>query len=97
VYRRLQLAHMKLCASRAFWPGAYPTQGHEMQFEAHARGFAALGIARRGIYDNMKTAVDKVHKGKGRVVNSRFAVMCAHYLVDADLPRPRRRKSRNPR
>src|SRR5574337_1938306 len=85
VYRRVQLAHMKLCASRAFWLVAYPGQGHEMLFDAHARGFEALGIARRGIYDNMKTAVDKVNKGKGRVVNSRFAVMCAHYLVDADF------------
>jgi transposase len=83
--RRLQLAHMKLCASRAFWLVAYPSQGHEMLFDAHTRGFAALGIARRGIYDNMKTAVDKVNKGKGRVVNSRFAVMCAHYLIDADF------------
>jgi transposase len=85
VYRRVQLAHMKLCASRAFWLVAYPSQGHEMLFDAHTRGFAALGIARRGIYDNMKTAVDKVKKGKGRVVNSRFAVMCAHYLFDADF------------
>ena len=85
VYRRVQLAHMKLCASRAFWLVAYPSQGHEMLFDAHACGFAALGIARRGIYDNMKTAVDKVNKGKGRVVNSRFAVMCAHYLFDADF------------
>ena len=33
----------------------------------------------------MKTAVDKVSKGKGRVVNARFAVMCAHYLFDADF------------
>jgi len=33
----------------------------------------------------MKTAVDKVKKGKGRVVNARFAVMCAHYLFDADF------------
>jgi len=76
---------MKLCASRAFWLTAYPSQGHEMLFDAHARGFAALGIARRGVYDNMKTAVDKVSKGKGRVVNARFAVMCAHYLFDADF------------
>jgi hypothetical protein len=30
------------------------------------------GIPRRGIYDNMKTAVDKVKKGKGRIVNARF-------------------------
>ena len=85
MYRKVQLAHMKLCASRAFWLVAYPSQGHEMLFDAHARCFAALGIARRGIYDNMKTAVDKVKKGKGRTVNSRFAAMCAHYLVDADF------------
>ena len=85
VYRRVQLAHMKLCASRAFWLVAYPSQGHEMLFDAHTRSFAALGIARRGIYDNMKTAVDKVKKGKGRVVNARFVVMCAHYLFDADF------------
>ena len=37
---------------------------------------------------NMKTAVDKVHKGKGRVVNARFAVMCAHYLFDPDFCAP---------
>ncbi len=33
----------------------------------------------------MKTAVDKVNKGKGRAVNARFAVMCAHYLFDPDF------------
>ena len=86
IYRRIQVSHMKLCASRAFWLVAYPSQGHEMLFDAHTRSFAALGgVARRGIYDNMKTAVDKVKKGKGRVVNARFAVMCAHYLFDADF------------
>jgi len=86
IYYRAQVAHMKLCASRAFWLVAYPSQGHEMLFDAHNRSFAALGgVARRGIYDNMKTAVDKVKKGKGRVVNARFAAMCAHYLFDADF------------
>ena len=70
IYYRMQVSHMKLCASRAFWLVAYPSQGHEMLFDAHTRSFAALGgVARRGIYDNMKTAVDKVKKGKGRVVN----------------------------
>jgi transposase len=86
IYYRLQVSHMKLCASRAFWLVAYPSQGHEMLFDAHTRSFAALGgVARRGIYDNMKTAVDKVKKGKGRVVNARFAGMCAHYLFEADF------------
>ena len=86
IYRRMQVSHLKLCASRAFWLVAYPSQGHEMLFDAHTRSFTALGgIPRRGIYDNMKTAVDKVNKGKGRVVNARFAVMCAHYLFDPDF------------
>ena len=86
IYRRMQVSHMKLCASRAFWLVAYPSQGHEMLFDAHTRSFAALGgVAGRGIYDNMKTAVDKVLNGKGRIVNARFAVMCSHYLFDADF------------
>ncbi|PHV13146.1 IS21 family transposase, partial [Chitinimonas sp. BJB300] len=79
LYRRIQVSHLKLCASRAFWLVAYPSQGHEMLFDAHTRAFMALGgIPRRGIYDNMKTAVDRINKGKGRTVNARFAVMCAH-------------------
>ncbi len=86
IYYRLQVSHLKLCASRAFWLVAYPSQGHEMLFDAHTRSFAALGgIPRRGIYDAMKTAVDKVKKGKGRIVNARFAAMCAHYLFDPDF------------
>ncbi len=86
IFYKLQVAHLKLCASRAFWLVAYPSQGHEMLFDAHTRAFTALGgVPRRGIYDNMKTAVDKVKKGKGRVVNARFTAMCAHYLFDTDF------------
>ena len=86
VYYRVQVAHLKLCASRAFWLVAYPSQGHEMLFDARTRSFAALGgVPRRGIYDNMKTAVDKVGRGKVRSVNARFLAMCNHYLFDADF------------
>ena len=86
LYRKLMVAQMKLCASRAFWLVAYPSQGHEMLFDAHTRRFAALGgIPSRGIYDNMRTAVDKVKKGKDRVVNARFSNLCAHYLFDPDF------------
>ena len=84
--RRLEVAHMKLCASRAFWMVAYPGQSHEMLFEAHTLSFLALGgIPRRGIYDNMKTAVDKVGRGKERAVNPRFYAMCSHYLFDPEF------------
>ena len=86
IHRKILAAHTKLCASRAFMICAYPSQSHEMLFDAHTRAFTALGgIARRGIYDNMKTAVDKVQKGKGRIVNTRFFAMTAHYLFDPDF------------
>ena len=86
IFYKVQVSHLKLCASRAFWLVAYPSQGHEMLFDAHTRSFQALGgVTRRGIYDNMKTAVDKVKKGKGRIVNARFAAMCSHYLFDPDF------------
>lgn len=87
IWRKIQLAHMKLCASRAFWLVAYPSQGHEMLFDAHTRCLMGLGgVARRGIYDNMKTAVDRVPgRGKTRIVNARFAAMTSHYLFDPDF------------
>ena len=85
-YSKLQLSHMKLCASRAFWLVAYPSQGHEMLFDAHTRSFEALGgVANRGIYDNMKTAVVQVKPGKERVVNARFTAMSTHYLFEPDF------------
>ena len=65
---------------------AYLGQGHEMLFDAHTRAFTALGgIPRRGIYDNMKTSVNQVKKGKGRIVNARFAAMASHYLFETDF------------
>ena len=84
--RRLEVAHTKLCGSRAFWLVAYPTQSHEMLFDAHARAFAAFGgVPQRGIYDNMKTAVDKVGAGKKRVITARFEAMTGHYLFEPAL------------
>ena len=44
---------------------AHPSQGHEMLFDAHTRSFVALaGVARRGIYGNMKTAANTAKKAR---------------------------------
>ena len=86
ILRKVIASHTKLCSSRAFFIFGYPGQSHEMLFDAHNRAFAALGgVAKRGIYDNMKTAVDKVSKGNGRIVNTRFHAMVSHYLFEADF------------
>ena len=84
--RRLDVAHIKLAASRAFLLVAYFTQTHEMLFDAHAKAFAVFGgVPKRGIYDNMKTAVDKVGQGKERIVNARFEAMTGHYLFEHEF------------
>ncbi len=54
-----------------------------MVFDAHERAFAFFqGACQRGIYDNMKTAVDTVFVGKDRQYNRRFLQMCSHHLVE---------------
>jgi len=79
----VKVAHVRLCHSRAFYLRAYLRETQEMVFDAHARAFAFFGGAcRRGIYDNMSTAVDAVLLGKERRFNRRFLQLCSHYLVE---------------
>jgi transposase len=86
---KLQVAHTKLSYSRAFIVRAYLLQTHEMLFDAHNHAFRVLGgIPRRGIYDNMKTAIDKVGRGKERDVNARFLAMASHYLFELEFCNP---------
>ncbi|MFN7104820.1 MAG: IS21 family transposase, partial [Pseudorhizobium sp.] len=86
---KLQVAHTKLSHSRAFIVRAYPLQTHEMLFDAHQHAFRVLGgVPRRGIYDNMNTAVDRIGTGKARQVNARFAAMASHYVFEPEFCNP---------
>ncbi len=79
----VKVAHVKLCHSRVFLAIAYPRESQEMLFDAHERAFRYFGgVPRRGIYDNMKTAVDLVFTGRERRFNKRFLQMASHYLVE---------------
>ncbi|MGF1605467.1 MAG: IS21 family transposase [Rhodothalassiaceae bacterium] len=79
----IKVAHVRLCHSRMPFVRAYPRETQEMVFDAHDKAFAFFGGAcARGIYDNMKTAVDAIFVGKERSYNRRFAQMCGHYLVE---------------
>jgi transposase len=79
----VKVAHVRLCHSRMLFVRAYPRESQEMVFDAHARAFAFFkGACTRGIYDNMKTAVECVFLGKERQFNRRFVRMCGHYLVE---------------
>jgi transposase len=86
---KLMVAQFKLCYSRAFVLRAYWLQTHEMLFDAHNHAFALFGgVPRRGIYDNMKTAVDRVKRGKAREVNVRFRAMASHFLFEPEFCNP---------
>ena len=79
----VKAAHVRLCHSRMLFVRVYPRETQEMVFDAHDRAFAFFkGACQRGIYDNMKTAVETIRVGKDRVYNRRFLQMCSHYLVD---------------
>jgi len=79
----LKVAHVRLCHSRMLFVRAYPRESQEMVFDAHDRAFAFFkGACTRGIYDNMKTAVETILVGKERSYNRRFQQMCGHYLVE---------------
>jgi transposase len=79
----VKAAHVRLCHSRMLFVRAYPRETQEMVFDAHDRAFALFkGACQRGIYDNMKTAVDAIFIGRDRLYNRRFLQMCSHYLVE---------------
>lgn len=79
----VKVAHVRLCHSRMMFVRAYPRETQEMVFDAHNRAFAFFkGACTRGIYDNMKTAVETIFVGKERAYNRRFVQLCGHYLVE---------------
>ena len=83
VTTEIKVAQMRLCHSRMLFVRAYPRETQEMVFDAHDKAFAFFrGACQRGIYDNMRTAVDAVFVGRERVFNRRFLQMCSHYLVE---------------
>ena len=90
----VKVAHVRLCHSRMPFVRAYPRESQEMVFDAHDRAFAFFkGACSRGIYDNMKTAVEAIFVGKARLYNRRFLQMC----WSIQSPARRRRAGRRDR
>jgi hypothetical protein len=87
----VKVAHVRLCHSRMLFVRAYPRETQEMVFDAHARAFAFFkGTCTRGIYDNMKTAVDSVFIGKDRQYST-TAAFCGCAVITWSIRLPARR------
>jgi DNA replication protein DnaC len=79
----VKAAHMKLSHSRMPFVRVYFRETQELVFDAHDKAFLFYGgVCRRGIYDNMKTAVEAIFVGKARRYNGRFLQMCSHHLIE---------------
>jgi len=79
----VKVAHMRLAFSRMPFVRAYFRESQEMVFDAHDKAFAFFGgSCRRGVYDNMKTAVEAIFVGRARLYNRRFLQLCSHHLVE---------------
>jgi len=80
---QVKVAHFRLCHSRMPFVVAYHREALEMVLDAHIRAFDFFGgSCRRGIYDNLKTVVNKILLGRGRTFNRRFLQLASHYLVE---------------
>ena len=79
----VKAAHMRLAHSRMPFVRVYFRETQELVFDAHDKAFVFYGgVCRRGIYDNMKTAVETIFLGKARQYNRRFLQMCSHHLIE---------------
>mgnify|MGYP002634860758 CR=1 FL=1 len=72
--------------SGATFVQAYPAETQEVFFAGHVAGFEFFGGVPREIwYDNLKIAVAKVLKGRGRQEQEAFVSFRSHYLFKAEF------------
>ena len=80
---------MKLCYSTKPFVMAFPTQRQEAFFEGHRQAFEWFaGVPARIGYDNLKTAVLKVLRGRNRIEQAAFTAFRSHYLFDSHFAMP---------
>jgi hypothetical protein len=81
---QVHLFVMRLSASGRGFLRAYLNESQEVFLDGHVRAFEHFGgVPARIRYDNLKTAVEKVLKGRGRVESDRFVALRSHYGFDS--------------
>lgn len=77
---------MTLPFSNTRFVASFPRETLEFFLEGHRRAFEFLGgVPRRIVYDNLKSAVTKVGRGRQRDLNVTFADFARHYLFTPDF------------
>jgi len=77
---------MRACYSGREFHMAFPRQTQQAFLEAHVAAFAHFGGVFETLrYDNLKSAVKKVLRGRRRVESDRFVAMRSHYLCESEF------------
>jgi transposase len=89
---KLCVAHLfcaKLMASGRIFVRAFPHERQEAFFQGHIDFFDYIeGVCSSLTYDNLKTAVVKVLKGRSRVEQQEFVGLRSHYLFESIFCNP---------
>lgn len=81
--RTLQFFCVRLAFSRATFVRAYERQDQVSFLDGHVRALAYFGgVPKRLAYDNLKTAVIRVGRGRERDLNAKFVELRSWYLFD---------------
>jgi len=81
--RVLQFFCVRMAFSRATFVRAYERQDQVSFLDAHVRAFEFFGgVPKRLAYDNLKTAVVRVGRGRERDLNAKFVELRNWYLFD---------------
>ena len=88
-YQKVYVFVMTLNYSGGIYAEAFDTMVQEAFFEGHANAFVFFGgVCFTLTYDNLKTAVQKVLKGRNRIENERFVAFRSAYLFDSRFCNP---------
>jgi transposase len=85
----VQIFVMRLNHSRTHFVMAFPFQKQEAFFEGHIQAFRFFGgVPRRITYDNLKTAVYRILKGRNRQEQEAFIAFRSYYLFESNYCTP---------
>ena len=83
IQRTVQLFCMRLSHSKASFVYPYERATMEAFLDGHVRAFEFFGgVPRRLAYDNLKSAVTHVGRGRARQLNERFVQLRSFYLFE---------------
>jgi transposase len=85
----VQIFVMRLNHSRTHFVMVFPFQKQEAFFEGHIQAFRFFGgVPRRITYDNLKTAVYRILKGRNRQEQEAFIAFRSYYLFESNYCTP---------